>query len=345
MICEHGGYIYSQKGLIDFSANISPFGLSERIIDAVVSSADSWVNYPDPFCGELREKIGAYENMGAENIVCGNGAADIIFRIVHAFKPRKALVCYPSFSEYSKALSEWGSEITGYYLREEDDFAVGEELIRRIREQHTDMIFLCSPNNPTGKLIPEKILERIAEICKDRDIILVCDECFMDLTVSREKHTLKNHINSRCIILKAFTKLFAMPGLRLGYALCGSGELAERLSASGQYWSVSSPAQAAGMAALEIQHDMEKLPAYISRQREYLYSRMDSMGIRYYRSDGNFILFRSRDDLGELLLKRDILIRDCSNFKGLSRGYYRIAVRTHEENRLLTDNMEEVLNG
>ena len=150
MICEHGGYIYSKKGLIDFSANISPFGLSERIIDAVVSSADSWVNYPDPFCGELREKIGAYENMGAENIVCGNGAADIIFRIVHAFKPRKALVCYPSFSEYSKALSEWGSDITGYYLREEDDFAVGEELIRRIREQHTDMVFLCSPNNPTG---------------------------------------------------------------------------------------------------------------------------------------------------------------------------------------------------
>jgi threonine-phosphate decarboxylase len=157
----HGGDIYGNPGItLDFSVNTNPLGMPEEARRALISHIDEYSRYPDPECRELRAAIAKHENIPAEHILCGNGAADLIYRLCYAVKPKKALVCAPTFSEYELALEQAGCRITRYLLKQENMFAFTEDIERHLTPD-TDMIFLCHPNNPTGRLIPGDILERI----------------------------------------------------------------------------------------------------------------------------------------------------------------------------------------
>ena len=158
---EHGG----TDARIDFSANINPLGMPEGAYKALSGAIRSCGTYPDPECTVLREKIGQRENIQPEHIICGNGAADLIFRTVFAAKPKKALLLAPTFSEYEKALSAAGCEINFYALKEENDFALGDDYIN-VLEGGYDIVFLCSPNNPTGGELSEQCLLEIVTRCK-----------------------------------------------------------------------------------------------------------------------------------------------------------------------------------
>ncbi|NLT08623.1 MAG: aminotransferase class I/II-fold pyridoxal phosphate-dependent enzyme, partial [Ruminococcus sp.] len=300
--------------------------------------------YPDPYCVELRSKLAEYEKLTAENIICGNGADDLIFRIVHAFRPGRALVCAPSFGEYNRAMEECGAEIVCHNLTEDNEFNVTESILTAL-DSSLDMCILSTPNNPTGRLIDPDILKTIAEKCEENDTLFVCDECFMGFVEDGENYSLMKRFRKNAIILKAFTKLFAMPGIRLGYAVCGDVSIAERIHETGQFWSVSSIAQKAGIAALEETDYLRRTVGYIAAEREYLTAELRSMGVRLFDPVANFIFFRSVDDLAERLLRNNILIRDCRNFVGLTAGYYRIAVRSHEENVRLIHAFRRCLNG
>ena len=338
----HGGDAYGKNVLYDFSANLNPLGMPEQVGRAVASCVSECTRYPDPKSRKLREKLSAYENITFENIVCGNGAADLIFRIVHAFKPEKAVICIPSFSEYRCALEEVKCNITEYQLDESDDFMLNEGILDHLCED-TDMLFLCTPNNPTGKLIPPDLLYRISEKCLEKNIILICDECFMPFTGAADEYSLKNSLNENCIVLKAFTKIFAMPGLRLGYALCGSADTAHKLHNSGQFWSVSVPAEEAGAAALDVKGWNEKTVELVTEERSYLMNELRGCELKVSDGSANFLLFRAREDLAELLLEKGIMIRECSDFRGLGKGYFRTAVRTRKENEILVNAVKEVL--
>ena len=349
MVSEHGGNNYLNKSILDFSANISPFKMSENTIKAVTDSLKKCSDYPDPECCGLSERISVFENINKERIVCGNGAADLIYRISHAFKPKKAVIFAPAFSEYKKALSEIGCNTCEYILYEENDFLISDDIIDLIDLNEPDIVFICTPNNPTGRLVPPVLLKMISELCNKKNIILVCDECFIDLAADGEKYSLKNYFNDNCIVLKAFTKFFAMPGLRLGYALCGSAYIADIIKSTGQYWSVSTPAQTAGIAAIDEYFGSENtltkryISEYIKKEREYLICELSLLNIKVFPSDTNFILLKTEYDLYDMLLEKDVLIRDCSNFIGLKKGFYRIAVKTHEENVTLINALREVL--
>ena len=238
MIQQHGGNIYGYENILDFSANINPLGAPESIKKAIAANVADIEKYPDPNCTELRKRLAEHESVSADNIVCGNGADDLIFRIVHALKPRKALICAPTFSEYSRALSEAGCEICEHQLSEPDNFDVDERLPDAL-DSSFDICFVCNPNNPTGHLIAPEILKTLARKCSENGIVLVCDECFLGFAECGEKFSLLNFLSSGIIILKAFTKLYAMPGIRLGYAVCGDAAAAEKIQESGQFWSVS----------------------------------------------------------------------------------------------------------
>lgn len=338
----HGGDVTEKKVIYDFSANLNPLGMPEQVIAAAYAAVSECTRYPDPECRKLRKKLSVYENIPYENIVCGNGAADLIFRIVHAFRPEKAVLCIPSFSEYRYALEEVNCQITEYITEASDDFAVNEWILDFLTDD-VDIIFLCTPNNPTGKLISPDLLRKISEKCLEKNIILICDECFMPFTGASDEYSLRSCLNENCIVLKAFTKLFAMPGLRLGYALCGSSETAARIHNSGQFWSVSVPAEEAGVAALDVKDWKEKTVAFITKEREYLTEKLCGCGLEVTGSSANFLLFRSRDDLGKLLLEKGIMIRECTDFCGLGKGYFRTAVRTRKENEILVEGIKEVL--
>ncbi len=339
---EHGGDVFEREIVYDFSANLNPLGMPERVKNALQKSISEWEKYPDPFCRSLVKKLSERENFAPENIVCGNGAADLIFRIVQAVKPKKAVVCAPSFSEYSKALTQNGCEISVYYLSEKNGFALDENILEMLDES-VQMLILCNPNNPTGRTVDGELLRRICEKCKANDIVFLCDECFIDFTENAAYA--EQFLNPNIVVLKAFTKIFAMAGLRLGYALFGDAKLAEKVRRNGQFWSVSAPAQTAGTAALDEKNYLEKTLELIKNERDFLTEKLRNFGFKVYPSEANFILFYTELPLDEMLLKEKILIRNCANFDGLEQGYFRTAVRTHEENSALVGAIERCLNG
>ncbi len=344
VISKHGGDIYSREIEYDFSANLNPSGMPESVKSALINSVSEWECYPDPLCVKLRRALSEYEGFPAENIVCGNGAADLIYRLVSAVKPKKAVITAPAFSEYEKALSENGTEVVRHYLSEENGFALDKGILN-ILDSSVDMLFLCSPNNPTGQLAPKNILKAVAEKCLENNIVFICDQCFLPFVSDSKNKGVREFMNEKVVILNAFTKIFAMAGLRLGYALFGSTELAERVQNAGQYWSVSTPAQLAGIAALKEKDYTEKTVQLIKTEREFLTAELKKFGFKVFDSEANFILFRCDLPLDEMLLKEKIAIRNCGNYEGLCDGYFRIAVRGHEENTILISAIGRCLNG
>lgn len=340
---EHGGARSAEA--LDFSANLNPLGMPENVRAAFIRSVGDWERYPDHDCAELVKLLSERLGVLSENIVCGNGADDLIYRITGAVSPKKALIAAPCFSEYGKALAEAGAAVREYRLSEESGFAVGGELVNAIRERLSegDMLILASPNNPTGRVIPRELLREICGECERRGVVFLCDECFLEFT---ENAASAREFQSRCVIaLSAFTKTFAIAGLRLGYAVFGDARLAESVKRRGQYWSVSAPAQAAGIAALDSGDYLERSRGLISEQRKFLTERLSALGIKVFSSDANFLLLKTEIPLYEPLLERGIIIRRCGNFGGLDGRYYRIAVRSAAENARLLSAVKEIING
>lgn len=340
MVNIHGGDIYKHKNknLIDFSANINPLGLPRGVRMALMDSIDLTVHYPDVQCNELREGIAQKYGIEKEYILCGNGAADLIFALTQALKPKKTLVLAPTFAEYEQALSAAGSKIYCYRLKKEFGFALQEDFLNTITSD-MDMVFLCNPNNPTGEVIPKPLLIKIIQVCHKNHTILVLDECFNSFLDEPEKESVLNEINQydNLIIMNAFTKLYAMPGVRLGYAIVKNKQILKRIQTNLQPWNVSLLAQQAGVAALKEDDYVAKTKELIQTERKYLIQELTKLGYQIYGSKANYIFFQGEKGLVDTCLAKDILIRDCSNYRGLEEGYYRVAVRTHEENQKLVD--------
>ena len=331
------------RDALDFSANVSPLGLPEGVAKAITAALPTADRYPDPLCRELQAKLALHEGVPADHILCGNGAADLIFRLVWAKKPRRALVTAPTFAEYATALESVGCTVERFFLREQEDFAVTDAFCAAIRPG-VDMVFLCQPNNPTGQLTALPLVEQILRRCAACGTLLVVDECFLDFLPDHALHTAKGLLGEgNLVILKAFTKLYGMAGVRLGYALSADTALLEQMQACGQPWGVSSLAQAAGLAALEETAYVEKVRALIAEQRPRLTAGLRALGLRVLDGRANYLLFQAPETLGEALRQRGAVLRSCANYPGLGPGWYRTAVRTGPENEQLLKLLAEVL--
>ncbi|MDR0589179.1 MAG: aminotransferase class I/II-fold pyridoxal phosphate-dependent enzyme [Spirochaetaceae bacterium] len=362
MYHEHGGDLYfprqtpgpgfpgaGRTGLRDFSANISPLGLPRGVLKALAGGIRDFDRYPDPRCGELREALAEHHGLGADRIVCGNGAADLIYRMVHWIKPKRALVLAPSFSEYEKALKETGCTVERYELAY-PRFQVDEKILALIRPG-LDLMFFCNPNNPTGILAGPALVQRISQKCAAAGVLLAADECFNELLDDPGAHTLRGDLprTPRLVILKAFTKLYAMAGLRLGYILCGSAEIARDIAGTGPPWSVSAAAQRAGIAALRETAYVENLRRMVKTERNRMKALLADLGLEVLGGEANYLFFRfpgaaalEGGGFFQSLLDRGILIRNCGNYPGLDDSYYRIAIKKPAENRALIRALRDI---
>lgn len=329
---------------LDFSANVSPLGLPAGVAAAITNALPTADRYPDPLCRELRAALAGAEGVPADWILCGNGAADLIFRLALAVRPRRALLPAPTFAEYEAALQTVGCAVQRVFLREENEFAVTEEFIDAVTPE-TDIVFLCQPNNPTGQVMPPALVERLVRRCAECGAVLVVDECFLDFLPDCDAWTAKQLLRDapQLVILKAFTKLYAMAGVRLGYALCGDAALLEKTRGAGQPWAVSSLAQAAGLAALQETAYAGAVRALIAEQRPRMAAGLRALGLRVMDGQANYLLFRATPDFGEKLRRRGAVVRSCANYPGLDAAWYRTAVRTAEENTRLLQIMGEIL--
>lgn len=341
----HGGDIYSYGDITDFSANINPLEMPTEIADAVLSGVQSLGSYPDWSCRELRGKIAQKLGCAAEDVICGNGAADLIFSIAYAYRPKKALLVSPCFAEYEAALRAIDAEIVYHELSADNDFALTDAFEKQLTAD-LDITFLCVPNNPTGAVIDKERLTKIADICAENHILFVLDECFNEFLEMPEKYSMLDNISGReqLVILKSFTKMFALAGMRLGYAVSCNYALFEKIYSVRQPWTVSTLAQRAGLAALEQTAFVTAARKYLQEERKYLAEELEALGCRVFEGYANFIFFYAAEDLKERLLQKGFLIRDCGNYRGLTRGYYRIAVKLHEDNVRLIEAVKEIFN-
>jgi len=329
---------------LDFSANVSPLGVPESVVQAITDSAREADKYPDPLCRALCAAIGTYEGVDPSYVVCGNGAADVIFRLAGAMRGKKALVTAPTFSEYETALSANDCVVERYALREENGFRAGDGFLRAIGPD-TDLVFLCEPNNPTGVTSGKEFLLKALKACEENGAVLVIDECFNEFIDDPGSLTMKQALDAtdHLVILKAFTKVFAMAGVRLGYMLCSNRGIAEAVRGQGQPWAVSGLAQAAGIAALGEPEYVERLSELVREERPFLEQGLRDLGLTVIPGEANYLLFRGPSDLEEDLREKGILIRNCSNYHGLGDGWFRTAVRTREDNERLLAAVSESL--
>lgn len=346
----HGGNIYGNRIEYDFSVNLNPSGPPDAVRDALVKALNHVEEYPDPEYRELRRELANRWQLAEEQLVLGNGASELIPGIIRALAPKTCMVTAPCYSGYETALNAAAPScrIHRIFLREEDDFTLPKNICQEIARVKPDLLILTNPNNPNGKRISANRLREIAGACRGAGTVLLTDECFLALS-GGDEDSLIHCIRSEAlpairigeeglpptVVLRAFTKTFAIPGVRLGYAVC-SGSLAARIRRELPEWNLSVFAQYAGLAALEPSGYMAASVEMIAQEREYLTAELKKLGLRVFPSDANYILFQSRDrELHRKLLDKGILIRDCRDYHGLTAGLYRAAVRTRRENTAL----------
>ena len=330
------------EDILDFSASVSPFGLDPEVKKACEKALATADLYPDPMCRKLRKALGAKEGISPSRIVCGNGAEELIWRLAHALPKGKTLIPVPMYTEYARALADNGWEVSEYCLSEKNNFSLTEDILKNITPE-LSLLVLCEPGNPTGRVTDLRLLTRILRKTWELGIFCLVDNCFGDFLPEDKgdklSELLKTYPNVFC--LRAFTKFHAMAGLRLGWLICGTEAAADRIFERGPLWSVSHVAQAAGICALSREGKAQR--EYLIAQREILEGELISLGLKVIPGEANFLLFKGPEDLAQRLLEKHIAIRDCSNFAGLSFGWFRIGVRTGEENRVLIDSLKAVM--
>lgn len=341
----HGGDLYGRTVFLDFSANTNPLGTPPAVRQAVIDAAELLNQYPDPYCRALVAALADFEQVPEAWILCGCGAAELIFSFCAAVKPRRALELAPTFSEYATALEAMGSAVDRYPLESVNDFSLTAEFFSFLAAGQWDALFLCNPNNPTGQTIPHPLLEEILGLCRKKHIRLFVDECFLDLTDGGRDLSLKPFLRDHpeLFLLKAFTKSYGMAGLRLGYCLSADSDLLRAMGRTVQPWNVSLPAQAAGVAALGEREFLRRTRAVIHEERAWLRERLTGLGLQVFPSQANYLLVRGRPDLCEKLLEQGILARSCANYHGLGPEYLRLAVKRHEENETLIAALRDIL--
>lgn len=339
----HGGDIYTNPVKLDFSANINPLGAPPRVIEVMKEALCSVSAYPDPYCRQAIHAISIHEKVDQDQVILGNGAAELIYSYCQAVKPGKALIAIPCFSEYLKVLENESCHILYHLLSPQDNFVLDRNILLAISNHQPDVLFLINPNNPTGMTIEKKLLEEIIQLCAHLDIRLFIDECFIELSYTNFSgiNYISRHKN--IFVLKALTKTYALPGIRIGYGITADTSLLSKMAGSVQSWNVSVPAQAAVPAAFQEIEYLDTARKIINTERKWLFNQLVKSGFTVYPSAANFLLFQAPADLDSKLLKEGILIRNCSNFTGLGPGWFRLAVRIRDENLILVQTIAKIM--
>jgi threonine-phosphate decarboxylase len=357
---QHGGnlaraareYGLPEQLFIDFSASINPLGPSPEVYRAITENMWKISHYPDPDCGAMDGLLAAYLEVPRESIVIGNGGAELIYLLPATLKIRRALIVAPTFSEYAEAICAAGGEADYYCLPPEGD-ATGHLEQLKLKIPDYNAIFICNPNNPTGRLFTSGELAPLVDAADSAGTILVVDEAFIDFVDRRRECSLMPRATSTrsLIVLYSMTKFFGIPGLRLGAAVTHAG-LVRAIKRTADPWRVNVLAQVAGEAALRDREHMRATMEVIRGEKDYLFAALSGMtGVRPIPGAANFLLVdlsssgKKMEEIIPELGRRGVLVRDCSNFYGLNGVYIRIAIRTRPENDKLLGMLGEVLGG
>ncbi|MBC8414583.1 MAG: threonine-phosphate decarboxylase [Nitrospira sp.] len=349
---SHGGNVYRAaaelglncESLIDFSASINPLGVSDRVREAITSGVKQLVNYPDPESFELKNKIAALHGIDPDMVMCGNGSTELIYLLPRVIRPETVLITAPAFAEYERAVKI--SETKGHPVQIREYAPLRENLFQintaafKASMKGCDMAFLCNPGNPSGVLTRKEAVLEIAAAARDSRCYLVVDEAFIDC-MPEESVVTDVRDNPYLIVLRSLTKFYALAGLRAGYAVFHA-DLADRVTAMKEPWTVNSLAQRASLAALADSEYAERSISLMNGEKIFMEEGLQDLGIEYFPSLANYYLLKLDNAQAVIshLKQRGILVRDCSNFKGLDSTYIRVAVKSRADNEKLLREMK-----
>ena len=337
---EHGGQVYDAAGKagdwLDFSANINPLGLSEKILQALTENLRGIVNYPDPNATELKRAITQRYDVHEKNLVVLNGAAEFFYLYLNATRPVRVVIPVPSFSEYERAARAAGCDVKFFVTHAEENFSLDVDKLRA-ELSPADCVIIGRPNNPTGNLpTPEEILH-LAEVAT-----VLVDESFIDFL---NAPSIRKLAAEKISVVQSLTKIFAIPGLRLGFAVVDEN-LARLLNASKDVWNVNFLAQKAGVAALSDDDFLQRTCAWLATEQKFFVEQLSKLrGVKIFPPTANFVLFKHAraDEILSGLRREKILLRSCANFAGLDGSYLRSAIRSREENLRLLNALKKIL--
>jgi len=348
--CAHGGriaeYINADRPMIDFSANLNPMGMPD--VPTAIREIEGIFHYPDNNYLKLRavsadfveacSGTNAPVRITAENIVPVNGSSELIRLFAEMVIERgdRVIIPAPTFDEYAFQCRLFGADVQYW------DYS---KILELSSDQISDAsaVFLCNPNNPTGDLITGDDVRRLSDRCSAAETFLFVDEAFIELSDPAQSVAHAVIDSDFVVVSRSLTKVFAVPGLRLGFGIA-STEVAELFNRARLVWNVGAPAEAIGrelMGACMKGDYLKRSIALIRKERGYLMEAFTSRGFSPYESAVNFSLVDLRStgiDSQEMVTRmagNGILVRDCAMFQGLDGRYIRVAVRTREENRML----------
>ncbi len=346
----HGGNIYrfkreGKEKLLDYSSNINPFGISERVKEIILRNFEEIERYPDIDYVELREAIAQYNDCDKDNVVVGNGATEVLFLYMKSIEGKKVLIIAPTFSEYERAAEIAGKEVV--FIEYGRGFELDEERLLE-KSVECDIVVICNPNNPTGKFHDLEKIERVANYLEKKDKKLFIDEAFIEFITDWKKKTASNLRRKNIFVLRALTKFFGMPGVRLGYGLSYDDKLLEKMHSIREPWSINAIAEIAGKTIIFDKSYINKTKEWIESEREWFYRELLKIEkITPIETKINFILIELRKhnakEIQERMIEKGILIRDASNFKFLTDNYIRLAIKDRENNIKVLKSLAEVV--
>ena len=349
----HGGNIreaaqilgIGPASLVDFSANINPLGMPEPLKQALIAQITLAERYPDVEYQRLHQQLAAHHNVPVEWILAGNGETESIYTLAQGLQPRRAMLVTPDFAEYRRALEQVGCQISHFSLREEEGWQLTERILPALTSE-LDCLFLCTPNNPTGLYPDAALLAAIVDRCREQAITLVVDEAFLDFLPDEPGLIPMLADNTHLWVLRSLTKFYAIPGLRLGYLLGSDSAMMAKLRQRQMPWSINAFAALAGECVLQDSDYQQATWQWLAQEREGLLSHLRAFaGLTVWEGRANYLFLRcdmAGLDLQQALLERHVLIRSCANYPGLDARYYRVAVRSREENARLCQALHAV---
>lgn len=340
----HGGLnSIENSDIVDFSSNVTPLGASQAVKTVLKNNLAAISDYPDANSSKLEKSLQKYTTISSSNLVVGNGATELIYNFCNAFLSKKSiLLTAPTFGEYEAAAKLNDCSIKYFNtMNLEDDL---KQFIKQIPKN--GCVFVCNPNNPTGRLTSKKSLKEIIYKCKKNSSFVFVDECFIEMTPDKnESVILLTKQFDNLFVLRSLTKSFGLAGLRIGYGI-GNKQIVSILKKIKIPWSVNSLAQLAAVTALNHLSHLQKSKVLIKKESKYLKEKISNInGFMCYDTSTNFLLIHTKLNSTKLqnkLLKRNILVRDCKNFHGLNNHYIRIAVKTRKENNLLLRELKKI---
>lgn len=331
--------------IIDFSSNINPF-IVDSMDKIVAAGVGSLQKYPDIKYRRLRKNISDYLGVDDSQVIPGNGATEIIYLLMRNLSGRLAII-NPTFSEYRKGAEIAGLSVVDFVMDWEKDFELDLDEIYKGKDEF-DSIFICNPNNPDGSV---REIKKLLEFAEKEGKLLIVDETFIEFADSEKDRSLVNMVekSKNLFIIRAVTKFFGIPGIRLGYGISSNRELLQKMYDEKEPWTINSFADSASDFIFKDDEYIRKSKEYFSKERICMINEINKIdGIKAFNSDANFILVRFENrnvlDVKENLLKRaGLLIRDASNFIGLDSSFARVAIKNHEQNTVLVDALRSVL--